>query len=201
MRELLKIQEGMDLCLDQRDEELHQLWSQSQSEGAQLAALSLQMQELISSVESRAEVVGKDLEEINGRFDRHRGEINCLKIREKDAKEEVEKLKGFIVGTGREAQVFQNCLDRMEENVCRCGRTPSEVGEEFVSSETKVGRSCPMHLSQRTSMLPLPSKTLVLSPSQLWLPLVALALWQLLFLPWKRFPKSLLSSMMIWTGS
>ena len=23
----------------------------------------------------------------------------------------------------------------MEENVCRCGRTPSEVGEEFVSSE------------------------------------------------------------------
>ena len=63
------------------------------------------------------------------------GEINCLKIREKDAKEEVEKLKGFIVGAGHEAQVFKNCLDRMEENTCRCGRTPSEVGEEFVSSE------------------------------------------------------------------
>ena len=52
--------------------------------------LSLQMQELISSVESRAEVVGKDLEEINGQFDHHRGEINCLKIREKDAEEETE---------------------------------------------------------------------------------------------------------------
>ena len=67
--------------------------------------------------------------------DSHRGEINHLKIREKDAKEETEQLKGFIVGAGHEAQVFKNCLDRMEENVCRCGRTPSEVGEEFVLSE------------------------------------------------------------------
>ena len=80
-------------------------------------------------------MVGRDLEEINGRFDCHRGEINRLKIREKDGKEEVEQLKGFIVGTGHEAQVFKNHLDRMEENVCRCGRTPLEVGEEFVSSE------------------------------------------------------------------
>ena len=93
------------------------------------------MQELISLVESRAEVVGKDFEEINGQFDRHRGEINRLKIREKDAKEEVENLKGSIMGAGHEAQVFKNCLDRMEENVCWCGWTPSEVGEEFVSSE------------------------------------------------------------------
>ena len=46
-----------------------------------------------------------------------------------------EQLKGFIVSAGHEAQVFKNRLDRMEENVCRCGRTPSEVGEEFVSSE------------------------------------------------------------------
>ena len=137
MRDMLKTQEGMDLRLEQRDEELCQLRSQSQVDGAQLAALSLQMQELISSVESRAEVVGKDLEEINGWFDCHRGEINCLKIREKDGKEEVEQLKGFIVGAGHEAQVFKNHLDRMEENVCKCGRTPSEVGEEFVSSEDK----------------------------------------------------------------
>ena len=84
---------------------------------------------------SRAEVVWKDLEEIDGWFNCHRGEINCLKIREKDAKEEVEKLKVFIVGAGHEAQVFKNCLDRMEENLCWCGQTPSEVGEEFVSSE------------------------------------------------------------------
>ena len=93
------------------------------------------MQELISSVESRAKVVGKDLEEINGWFDCHRGEINRMKIRERDAKEETEQLKGFIVGAGHEAQVFKNRLDRMEENICRCGRTPSEVGEEFVSLE------------------------------------------------------------------
>ena len=135
MRDMLQIQEDMDRRLNQRDEELRQLQSQSQVDGAQLAALSLQMQELISSVESRAEVVGKNLEEINGQFDRHRGEINHLKIREKDTKEETKQLKGFIVGAGHEAQVFKNCLDRMEENVCRCGRTPSEVGEEFVSSE------------------------------------------------------------------
>ena len=135
MRDMLKVQELMDICLDQRDEELHQLRSQSQADGAQLAALSLQVQELISSVEARAKVVGRDLEEINGQFDRHRGEINHLKIREKDGKEEVEKLKGFIIGAGHEAQVFKNRLDRMEENVCRCGQTPSKVGEEFVSSE------------------------------------------------------------------
>ena len=135
MRNMLKIQEHMDLCPDQRDKELCQLWSQSQTNGAQLAALSLQVQELISSVEARAEVVGRDLEEINGQFDCHRGEINCLKIREKDTKEETKKLKGFIVGAGHKAQVFKDCLDRMEENVCRCGRTPSEVGEEFISSE------------------------------------------------------------------
>ena len=134
---MLKAQEGMDFRLEQRDEELRQLRFQSQADGAQLAALSLQLQELVSSVESRAEVVGRDLEEINGQFDRHRGEINRLKIREKDAKEETEQLKGFIIGAGHEAQVFKNCLDKMAENVCRCGRTPSEVGEEFVSSEDK----------------------------------------------------------------
>ena len=135
MRDMLKIQEDMDFCLNQRGEELRQLRSQSQTNGAQLAALSLQVQELISSVETRAKVVGRDLDEINGRFDHHRGEINCLKIREKDSKEEVEKLKGFIIGAGHEAQLFKDHLDRMEENVCKCGWTPSEVGEEFVSSE------------------------------------------------------------------
>ena len=139
MRDMLQIQENMDRRLDQRDEEFCQLRSQSQVNGAQLAALSLQMQELISSVESRAEVVGRDLEEINGRFDRHRGEINRLKIRGKNAKEETKQLKGFIVGAGHEAQVFKNHLDGMEENVCKCGRTPSEVGEEFVSSEDEGG--------------------------------------------------------------
>ena len=66
-------------------------------------------------MEARAKVVGRDLE-INGQFDCHRGEINHLKIREKDAKEEVEKLEGFMVGAGHEAQIFKNCLDRMERD-------------------------------------------------------------------------------------
>src|ERR1700743_2492991 len=139
MRSLLEIQEGLDVRLEQRDEELQQLRSQSQADGAQLAALSLQLPELISSVESRAEVVGRDLEEINQRFDRHRGEINRLKIREKDHREEVEELKGLVVGAGHEAQIFKDRLDRMAENTCKCGRTPSEVGEEFVSSEDEGG--------------------------------------------------------------
>ena len=56
----------MDTCLDQRDEELCHLQSQSQADGAQLAVLSLQVQELISLVEARAKVVRRDLEEING---------------------------------------------------------------------------------------------------------------------------------------
>src|ERR1700743_664399 len=115
MRGLLEVQEGLDVRLEQRDEELRQLRSQSQSDGAQLAALSLQLQELISSMESRAEVVGRDLEEINQRFDRHRGEINRLKIREKDGKEEVEKVKGFIIGAGHEAQIFKDHLDRVAQ--------------------------------------------------------------------------------------
>ena len=34
----------------------------------------------------------------------------------------------------------------MEENVCRCGWTPSEVGEEFVSSEDE-GRTELSHAS------------------------------------------------------
>ena len=51
MRDQLKVQELMDTGLDQRDEEFHQLHSQSQADGAQLAALFLQVQELISSVE------------------------------------------------------------------------------------------------------------------------------------------------------
>ena len=117
MRDMLKVQEHMDICLDQRDEELHQLWSQSQSDGAQLAALSLQMQELISLVESRAEVVGKDLEEINGQFDRHRGKINCLKIREKDAKEETEKLKGFIVGAVSQIRILTSKITQVCQDI------------------------------------------------------------------------------------
>ena len=38
MRDMWKVQELMDICLDQRDKKLHQLRSQSQADGAQLAA-------------------------------------------------------------------------------------------------------------------------------------------------------------------
>ena len=59
--------------------------------------------------------MGRDLEEIDGWFDCHRGEINCLKIREKDAKEEVEKLEGFIIGAGAPGR--RACQDTW----CRAG--------------------------------------------------------------------------------
>ena len=71
MRDQLVIQEEMDCHLDSRDEELRQLHSQSQEDGAQLSTLSLQVQELISSVKERAEVVERDLESVNGHFDCH----------------------------------------------------------------------------------------------------------------------------------
>ena len=128
----------MDTCLDQRDEELCQLCSQSQSDGAQLAALSLQLQELISLVEKCSRVAERNLEEVNGRFDHHRGEINHLKTREKESKEKVKELGGFIIGVTHEVEVFKSCLNRMEDNVCKCGHTPSEVGEEFLSSEEEA---------------------------------------------------------------
>ena len=50
MRDMLKVQEFMDICLDQRDEELHQLCSQSQVDGAQCHGSNCQdcMQKLFS---------------------------------------------------------------------------------------------------------------------------------------------------------
>ena len=153
MRDMLKTQEGMDLRLEQRDEELRQLQSQSQVDGAQLAALSLQMQELISLVESRAEVVGKDLEEINGWFNHHRGEINRLKIREKDAKEETEQLKGFIVGAGHEARSSRIVLTGWRRMSAGVAELLQRSGRSLSLPRMKAGLNCPMLRSGRTSML------------------------------------------------
>ena len=83
-------------------------------------------------------MVERDLEEVNGRFDHYRGEINHLKTREKESKEKVKELGGFIIGAAHEAKIFKSHLNRMEGNVCRCGHTPSEVGEEYVSSEEEA---------------------------------------------------------------
>ena len=138
MRYQLKVQELMDTHLDQRDEELCQLHSQSQADEAQLAVLSLQVEELIFSVEKQSKVVERDLEEVNGCFDCNRGESNHLKTREKESEEKVEELGGFIIGAAHEAKIFKSHLDGMEDNVCRCGCTPSEVGEEFISSEEEA---------------------------------------------------------------
>ena len=77
MRDQSKVQELMDTRLDQRDKELCQLHSQSQEDGAQLSALSLQVQELISSVEEQSKVVERDLEEVNGCFDHLSGNLTC----------------------------------------------------------------------------------------------------------------------------
>ena len=37
-----------------------------------------------------------------------------------------------------EAELFKTHLDRTEDNVCKCGHTLSEVGEEFVSLEEEA---------------------------------------------------------------
>ena len=76
MRDQLSVQERMEIHLDSLSEEVCQLHSQSQEDGAKMAAMSLQLQEVMSSVETRSEVVGRDLEEINRHFDCRRGEIN-----------------------------------------------------------------------------------------------------------------------------
>ena len=86
MREQLALQESMDIRLDSLSEEAHQLLSQSQEDGAKMAVLLLQLQEVISSVEEQSKVVERDLEEVNGQFDHHRGEINQIKEREKETR-------------------------------------------------------------------------------------------------------------------
>ena len=73
-------------------------------------------------------MVGRDLEEVSGCFNCHSGEINCLKRKE-------EEVRGLIVGAAHKAEQFKTCLDRMEERACKCGHTPSEVGEELSSEE------------------------------------------------------------------
>ena len=165
MRDMLKTQEGMDLRLDQRDKELCQLRSQSQVDGAQLAALSLQMQELISSMELRAEVVGKDLEEINGCFYRHRGEINCLKIREKDAKEETEKLKGSLLVLGMRLRFSRTALTGWRRTSAGVNGLPQTLEKSLSLLRMKAGQSCPMLWLLERSTLLLLSKTRFLSSS------------------------------------
>ena len=108
-------------------EELHKLCYQSQGDGAKMAAISLQLQEVISLVEERSRVVGTDLEEVNGHFDHHRGEINHLKKKE--------ELKDLIISVGHKAEIFKAWLDRMEERACKCGHTPLEVAGKLSSEE------------------------------------------------------------------
>ena len=53
-------------------------------------------------------------------------------------KEKVDQLGGFIIRAGHNTKIFKDCLDWMEDNVCRCGHIPLEVGEEFVSLEEEA---------------------------------------------------------------
>ena len=96
-------------------------------------------------------MVNRDLEEVNGCFDCYRGEIDHLKMREKELKKKVEELGGFVLGATHEAEVFKTRLDRMEDNVCKCGCTPSEVGEELSLQRRRLGQNCPMRLSKGAS--------------------------------------------------
>ena len=97
LRDQLSVQEQVDVCLDSLSEEVYQLHLQSHKDGAKMTAMSLQLQKVMSSVEMRSEVVGRDLEEVNGCFYCHRGEINCLKKKEEALREKEEELRGYIL--------------------------------------------------------------------------------------------------------
>ena len=100
------------------------------------------------------------------------------------------------MGAGHEAQVFKDHLDRMEENICKCGQTPSEVGEEFVSSEDE-GRTELSYASVREgSTLLLLWRTQFPCLFLLW-PLAALGQ-PPLFLSWKKLLKNPPSSVRTW---
>ena len=111
MRDQLAVQEQMDCRLDSISKEFCQLCPQSQEDGAKMAVMSLQLQEVMSSVEMRSKVVGRDPEEVNGHFYCHRGEINCLKRREVQLEEKEEVLRGYIIRAGHEAKIFKSWLD------------------------------------------------------------------------------------------
>ena len=194
MRDQLKVQDLMDTHLNQRDEELCQIWSQSQADGAQLAALSLQVQELISLVETRAEVVGRDFEEINGQFDCHRGEVNHLKTREKNAKEKAEQLGGFIIGAAHEAKPSSLVLTGWQTTSAGVAILLQRLGRILYLWRRRLGWSCLMLLPKGVSTLLLLLRILSLSPSQLHATCVVC---QLFFQPWKRLQKNLISSVMI----
>ena len=195
MRDQLKVQELMDTHLDSRDEELCQLHSQSQEDGAKMAALLLQLQEVISLVEEQSKVVEKNIEDINNHFYCHQEEINHLKKREVELKEKEEELRGYILGAAHEAEVFKSWLDQMEGKVCQCGHTPSEVGEKLCSEE-----DARMELSYASAR---GSKHIVLwwriqFPSPFQLPVTHVAC-PLYFLLWKRLQKNLLvPSVIMW---
>ena len=59
-------------------------------------------------MKERSEVAERDLEEVDSHFNRHRGEINHLKIREKEAKEKVKQLEGFVIGAGHNTKIFKD---------------------------------------------------------------------------------------------
>ena len=106
-----------------------------------MAVISLQFQEVMSSVEKRSIVVGTDLEEVNDHFDCHWREINQLKKEEES--------RDLIVGAAHKAELSKTHLDRMEDRACKCGHTPSKVVEELSSKEG--GRTELSYASSRAS--------------------------------------------------
>ena len=147
-------------------------------------------------MEEQSKVVERDLEEVNGCFDCHRGEINHLKMREKELKEKVEELGGFVLGAAHEAEIFKSHLNWMEDNTCKYGCTPSEVGDEFMSLEEEA-RTELSYASARGSEYIAPP---IENPIPIPVPAPCCLAPLLLFLPWKRLQKNLLvPSVRIWT--
>ena len=79
-------------------------------------------------------------------------------------KEKEEELRGYVIGAGHEAKVFKSQLDCMEDNVCKCGCTPSKVGEEFVSSEEEARTELSYASARESKYVAPPIENLILIP-------------------------------------
>ena len=104
-------------------------------------------------MKERAEVVERDLEEVNSRSNHHQGEINWLKIREKEVKEKVDQLEGSSSGQTtmpRSSRINWTGWRRMSANV---DVLLQKLGKSLFLWRTRLGLNYPMCLPGGASML------------------------------------------------
>ena len=91
-------------------------------------------------------MVERDLEEVNGHFDHHRGEINRIKEREKEA-------RGLIIGAAHRAELFKTHLDRMKTTSASVDVLLLRLRGSFCLCRKRLGQNYPMHLPEGASTL------------------------------------------------